>query len=236
MTPIRGVLLIALLGLVSPASAVAQQAPAARPELVVPTLQRSHPSVARVARIADFDIPREAKDEGHNGAVIWTAAIGADGKLIDLVLKRSSNSDAIDEAGRLRAADAYYFPATHSDGGKVTGTVDVRLEYARWDKDSPGGGIDTYLCSDLTRESDWFASANDDTTKIFALENFFVSLPSVAAMEQGTIWSRAEREASRKKRGKEWTALLRACEKRPDALMLDMVKEREFYRLLVQSF
>lgn len=236
MTPKRGALLFALLGLVSPMPSVAQEAAAERTELVVPALQRSQPFAARVARISDFDIPQDAKDEGHNGSVTWTAEIGADGKLVDLVLKRSSNSAAIDEAGRLKAAGAYYFPATDRDGSKVAGTVDVRLEYARWDKGSPGGGIDTYLCSDLNREAGWFAAANADNAKIFALENFFVSLPSLAAMEEGTIWSRAEREASRKKRGKEWKNLLRACGKRPDALMLDMVKEREFYRMVVQSF
>ncbi len=231
-----GAILVALLALAPPAAAQSQDGGAAQVDRIVPVPARSNPSAARVARLGPLDIPQEAKDAGHNGAATWTATVGADGKLVDLTLKRSSNSPAIDAAARAMAESAHYFPATDREGHKVEGSVDVRLEYARWNKESPGGGLDTYRCGDLVRETDWFADANAGTIKIFALENFFVSQPSLMAMQEGAIWSRTEREQSRAKRGKEWVGLIRQCRKTPDRAFLDLVDNRAFYRRLVESF
>lgn len=228
--------LIALLILAPPASAQTQDGAAKQAEIVLPAPPRSNPSPARVARIGALDIPQAAKDAGHNGTVIWTATIGADGKLADLALKRSSNSPAIDAAARAAIESAYLFPATDREGNKIEGTADVRLDYARWNPSSPGGGLEDYLCSDLVRETQWFAKANAGKPGIFRLENYFVSYPTLASLQAGTVPSPEERKKIRAEREADWADLLRTCRKQPDRRFLDMVEDPEFFREMVGTF
>ncbi|MCZ8370321.1 MAG: TonB family protein [Porphyrobacter sp.] len=181
-------------------------------------------------------MPQAAKDEGHNGRATYTATVGADGKLVALVLKESSMSPAIDAAVKARAEKLYYFPATDKDGNKVAGTVDVSMAYARHDSDSPGGGMQTYTCGDLVREWDWFTAANAARRKLFWPHNAFTSLTAIEAMRQGSTPSREARLAARAEREAAWAKLIKRCRKTPARLMLEEVDQPEAYANLVKAF
>lgn len=208
----------------------------APPPLVTPMLAPRHPERARAELVRAVDIPQAAKDAGHNGRATYTATVGPDGTLIALVLKQSSMSPAIDAAVMARAEKLYYFPATDKDGNRVEGTVDVSMEYARHDSDSPGGGIETYTCGDLVREWDWFTAANAGRRKLFWPHNAFTSLTSIEAMRQGTTPSREQRLAARTEREKMWARLIKRCRKTPARLMLEEVDQPQAYANLVNSF
>mgnify|MGYP002780950457 FL=1 len=167
----------------------------------------------------------------------WLATVGPDGKLKSLTLKRSSNSPAIDAAAKAWAEAAYYLAATDAAGAAIEGEAEVRLDYARWDDESPGGGLGDYRCADLVREAEWFAAANAGERKIFTLENFFTSMPGLKAMLDGAATpSIEERQRGYASRGREWQRLLQRCRRSPDRLFLDLVDDAPFYRSLVESF
>ncbi len=233
--------MICALALAGPAAAAAQQlapppppAPVVRMAPVAP--MERYPQRARAERLKTVDIPQAAKDAGHNGTAVYTATIGADGKLIALALKQTSMSPAIDAAVEAAARKLYYFAATDKDGTKVQGTVDVVASYARHDADSPGGGIETYTCGDLVREYDWFTAANATRRKLFWLQNAYTSLTSVSRMLEGEQPSQAERLTARKEREAMWAKLIKRCRKTPKKLMLDEVDQRQAYANLVNSF
>lgn len=232
----RGALLCGLMALCVPATAQqAASVPAPLPA-VKPMLAPRHPQPVRVERVKAVDIPQVAKDAGHNGNATYTAKVGPDGRLIALVLKQSSMSPAIDEAVKARAEQLRYGPATDKDGNKIEGTVDVFIGYARHDRDSPGGGIETYTCGDLTREYDWFTAANAGRRKLFWPENAYTSLTSVGQLLAGERPKSQERLAAREKREKMWAKLIKRCRKAPEKLMLSEVDQPEAYRRLVNSF
>lgn len=201
-----------------------------------PMMAERNPRPARAERVQTVDIPQAAKDEGHNGTAVYTATVGADGKLIALTLKQSSMSPAIDAAVEARARTLYYFPATDKDGNKIEGTVDVVASYARHDKDSPGGGIASYTFGDLVREYDWFTAANAGRRKLFWPENAYTSLTSVGQLLTGERPSREARMAARVEREKMWAKLIKRCRKTPTRLMLDEVDQPVDYANLVNSF
>lgn len=199
-------------------------------------LAARNPRPAQAERLRTVDIPQAAKDEGHNGTAAYTAIVGADGKLMGLTLKQSSMSPAIDEAVKERALKLYYFPATDKDGNTIEGTVLVVASYARHDKDSPGGGIESYTCGDLVREWDWFTAANAGRRKLFWPHNAYTSLASIEGMRSGISPDRKSMLESRQKREKMWAALIKRCRKTPARLMLDEVEEPQAYANLVNSF
>lgn len=234
---IRGALLV-LAALAAPAQAQQTESapPTVRDVRTVPVQTPRHPQRARAERAKGLDIPQAAKDEGHNGSVTFVATVGVDGILIGLALKESSMSSAIDEAAAARARALRYWPATDNDGNKAVGEVNVRMTYARYDSDSPGGGIDTYTCGDLVREYDWFTAANIGRRKLFWPENAYTSLTSVEQLLTGEMPSREDRLAARQKREKMWANLIKRCRKTPDRLMLEEVDQPEAYARLVNSF
>lgn len=194
------------------------------------------PRPARAESVKTVDIPQSAKDAGHNGRATFTATVGADGKLVALVLKESSRSPAIDAAVKARAEKLTYFPATDKDGNKVQGTVDVAMAYARHDADSPGGGIESYTCGDLVREYDWFTAANAGRRKLFWPHNAYTSLTSIEAMRQGSTLSREARLLARQQREEMWGKLIKRCRMKPASLMLQEVDQPVAYANLVNSF
>ncbi|MGX7925374.1 TonB family protein [Tsuneonella sp. HG094] len=207
----------------------------AKPVRVVPTVARRHPSEA-TATGRKVDIPQAAKDAGHNGSVTWQVSVGEDGKAAGYTLIDTSHSPAIDATAREWAERAYYLPALDAQGAKVAGTARVLLSYARWDRRSPGGGLDDYTCADLVREADWFAAANRGERAIFWLENAYTSLPGLRAIERGEPFSRQQREASYARREKEWQKVIGRCRKAPDRPFLEQVDDAQFYRSIVESF
>ncbi|MFN3864496.1 MAG: TonB family protein [Erythrobacter sp.] len=203
-----------------------------------PSVERAarHPLRVTAQSVKAVDIPQAAKDAGHNGRATFTATVGPDGKLIALVLKESSMSPAIDAAVKSRAEQLFFYPATDKDGNRIEGTVDVSMVYARYNKDSPGGGIETYTCGDLVREWDWFTAANAGRRKLFWPHNAYPSLTSIEAMRAGVMPDRDARLTARAQREAMWTKLIKRCRKAPERLMLSEVDQPEAYARLVNAF
>jgi TonB family protein len=229
----RGAIILAL-AVATPAAA--QQTEPAPPVRTVPMLPPRHPEPVRFERVKTVDIPQAAKDAGHNGTATYVASVDADSKLTGLTLKESSGSPAIDDAVRARAERLWYLAPTDKAGTKITGTTEVRMSYARHDKDSPGGGIETYTCGDLTREWDWFTAANAQRRKLFWPHNAYTSLTSIEAMRAGVTPDREARLAARAQREAMWADLIKRCRKAPERLMLSEVDQPEAYARLVNSF
>ncbi len=233
----RGALLLALA--IAAPSAAQQAVPAPPPAPVarsVPMLLPNHPEPARAERVKVIDIPQAAKDQGYNGTATYVASVDADGKLIALALKESSGSPAIDDAVRKRAETLWYLAPIDKAGARIAGTVEVHMSYARHDKDSPGGGIETYTCGDLVREWDWFTAANAQRRKLFWPHNAYTSLTSIESMRQGVTPSREARLEARATREAMWAKLIKQCRKTPARLMLDEVDHPQAYADLVNSF
>jgi TonB family protein len=219
-----------------PSAPDAAPAPKANPRLV-PMPAPRHPEYVRGGPRGSIDIPQSAKNAGHNGSATHQVTIGADGAILSITLKRSSRSDAIDAAAMAAAKAAWYSPATDPSGKPVSGTIEVRSEYARWDDESPGGGLDTYRCADLVREYDWFIAAHKATgDRLFWLQNAYVGRLMLA--NQAGVDPRDRAAIARQRSGyeKKWQAIVKQCRKRPEALMLDLVDDAPAYRGMVESF
>lgn len=236
------VILAAPLGAQEASAPTPSPAPSASNVTVIPApmpmLVRGHPRRAEVERAETVDIPQWAKDEGHNGTATYFATVAPDGMLSDLTLKTSSNSPAIDAAAESRARQLRYTPATDGSGEKIEGKVEVRLGYARYDADSPGGGLDDYTCADMLREAEWFRANSEGFRKVFWLQNAYLSLPALARLNTGEIPGLQERERQREAQREKWDKLAKRCAKSPDRLFLDIIpgSERDFYRTVVDSF
>ncbi len=214
------------------------QASDAKPEtnvLVIPAPISRRSLWATVERVRTVDIPQWAKDEGHNGRARYSATVGANGELIALELVQSSMSSAIDEAVKARAQTLSYEAATDKEGNPVEGKVNVWMEYARFDKDSPDGGIDTYTCGEMVREFDWFSVANSEREKVFVPQLSYIVLGSLVRMENGENVDAATMDSDIDARLAMWAELVEQCRKDPESLLLDEVDHPEMYRKQVDS-
>lgn len=104
------------------------------------------------------------------------------------------------------------------------------MEYARFDKDSPGGGLETYTCGDLVREHDWFTLANADRYAVFVPQLSYVILGSKVRIERGEDVDAAGMDADIGRRTDMWAALLDRCRETPHRLLLEEVDYPELYR------
>lgn len=195
-----------------------------------------NPRPVYASREKTVDIPQWAKDEGHNGNAKYRATVSPEGKLVKLQLVQSSGSPAIDDAVKARAETLYYAPATDAEGTRIEGTIEIRMGYARYDSDSPGGGFRDYTCGALVREWDWFYAAHGEGPPLFWPKNAYTSLSSVNRMMGGARLNGNDLKRSREKREGMWDKLIKRCRKNPDKLMLDEVDQPEDYLRLVDSF
>ena len=226
-----------------PALAVSAQSEVAPGAQSVPAMiDRAVPAPPRenrrasAERVKAVDIPQWAKDEGHNGSATFEATIAADRSLKSLELVDSSNSEAIDAAVEARARSLYYFPATDAQGTPIESKVRVRMGYARYDSDSPGGGLADYTCGEFLREYAWFLEANRERRALFWLQNAYVSMPGVNALLEGQRPSIAQRQAVRDARFKQWKQLMKRCSKKPARLFLDEVEDRDGFLRIAEAF
>lgn len=225
---------LGLLAIIVTSAASAEEEPTKLPP-IVPMVSPKHPSQPRILDRKPLDIPQSAKDEGHNGRATYWVGISPDGKLDGIQLFESSGSDAIDDATMNAIIAATFSYGTRKDGTPSFDQIKIWMEYARWDNDSVGGGLDDYRCADLTKEYDWFTKANGKN-KIFALQNFYVSRDMLANVENVDRSDRKAVEKQRAKYTKEWLGLIKTCRKAPDALLLDKVKDPKTFRMWVESF
>lgn len=191
---------------------------------------------APAERVKTIDIPQWAKDEGHNGRASYIAQLDAEGRLLSVKISRSSGSAAIDDAVRARAQTLAYRPARDGGGNPVAGSAIGGMSYARWDRNSPGGGIDTYTCGDLVREHDWFAEANAGEPFPFAPKAVFYVLVTQARIATGGTIDRGTIDAEIAKRDALWDELLANCRKTQTRLVLDLVDHRDVYRRLMDEY
>ena len=203
--------------------------------LVIPAPKSRLSLWAKAERVRTVDIPQWAKDEGHNGRALYSATVSANGELIALELVQSSMSSAIDEAVKARAQTLKYEPATDKEGNPVEGKVNIWMEYARFDKDSPGGSINDYTCGEMVRELDWFAAANSERDTVFVPQLSYILLGSLVRMENGQNVDAATMDADINARLVMWAELVERCRKTPESLLLDEVDHPEMYRKQVDS-
>ena len=190
----------------------------------------------QVEPVKTVDIPHWAKDEGHNGVAVLIATIAPDNRLIALELKQSSGSDAIDAAVRERAQTLWYRAGTDTTGTPVESRWQIFMEYARWDKDSPGGGLQTYTCGNLVREHDWFMSVDIERPRPFYPMSLYLKLGPMWRMEQGLDVDVSSADAEIEERRGLWSMLLERCRRAPERLLLDEVDHPELYLRLVDSY
>lgn len=199
-------------------------------------LTREHPRPARFDGLQAIDIPQWAKDAGHNGRAVYRVTAGADGRITAITLHDSSRSAAIDEAALKSIQSAAFRHATDREGNPVAAVLYIFRPFSRWDDGSPGGGLDTYRCADLTREYDWFGKAFHNLgSPTFALEDFYVRLNVRADKEKG---GRRDPAAVSKQIGKsraQWLGIVKACRKEPDTPLLDKIDDAAGFRALVES-
>lgn len=229
---------LVVLALVASPLAAQQAVPAPQsPLLVVPApATQSRYRSPQVERVKTVDIPQWAKDEGHNGLAVLVATIAPDNRLIALELKQSSGSAAIDAAVRERAENLWYRAGTDTDGNPVESRWSIHMEYARWDKDSPGGGLQTYTCTDLVREHDWFMSVEIERPIPFYPMALYLTAGPIWRMEQGIDVDIASADAEIEARREQWSLLLERCRRNPQRLVLEEVDYPELYARLVDSY
>lgn len=235
----------AILALALAAPAARQQAVpvAAPPEtpaqpnvIVVPAPPSRAAFGAPAERVKTVDIPQWAKDAGHNGGATYIAQLDAEGRLRSVKISRSSGSPAIDEAVRTRAQNLAYRSARDAGGNPIAGPAIGGMSYARWDRNSPGGGIATYSCGDLVREHDWFFEANAGKPFPFAPKAMFYRAVTQARIESGGVSDDETFDAEMAQRDALWDELLASCRKTPTRLMLDIVDHRDVYQRLMDKY
>ena len=181
------------------------------------------------------DIPQWAKGEGHNGRTTYSVTVGPDGAVIAIQLVTSSGSDAIDEAAKQQAQKLKYSPAIDKDCNPTRGTVRVTMAYARFDTDSPGGGLEGYSCGDMLREQDWFDAANITSKALFIPRFAYLITGSMVRLEQGEDLDTSMMDAEIEKRTAMWEALVERCRKAPETALLDEIDHPEMYRRQVDA-
>ena len=203
--------------------------------LVIPAPESCRSLWAQVTRVKSVDIPQWAKDEGHNGRSTFSATVGSDGELASLDLVKSSGSEALDEAVEQRAKTLEYRPAIDADCNPTQGQVRFTMSYARFDKDSPGGGLGDYTCGHMLREYDWFARTKADGNLAFIPQLAFIIAGSMVRLERGEDLSSAVMDAEAEKRNAMWETLVKRCRTTPDTLLLDEIDHREMFRQQVDN-
>jgi TonB family protein len=184
-----------------------------------------------------IDIPQWAKDAGHNGWVYHWVTVEADGRVSAVELSESSGSPAIDEAASNRIKTARFSAAYDQYGKHVVQKERIRLEYFRWDDESPGGGLDDYLCSDLVKEFDFFRKTHGKASKpIYPLENYYVGWEMLKNVEQVDLRDRPAKEKQRAKYQKRWLNVVNDCRKTPTKRVLDRVEDPNGFKGLAESF
>ena len=239
---------LAAIAAVLGASATAQEvstqpdsAPAARGTsddriLLIPAPPGARRVFAQAERVKTVDIPEHAKEQGHNGRATFEATVAADGSLAGLELVSSSKSDAIDAAVRSRAETLVYKAATDRDGRGIEGTVRVSMSYARYDNDSPGGGLDDYSCDNLIREYDWFTSAHNGQGPVFVPQLVYTTLDFWVHVANGEDVSEETIDDELAARRDMWPQFLDQCRSQPEARVLDVVDHPDIFREQIERY
>jgi TonB family protein len=100
------------------------------------------------------DYPPAARAAGHQGEVAVTGLVGADGRLADAQVERSSRSAWLD-----RAALAYFRSWTFRPATDGEGLVRATVAYWKDSFDDPRRDVEKKTCGDFVVDADWFAAA-----------------------------------------------------------------------------
>jgi hypothetical protein len=130
----------------------------------------------------------------------------------------------------------WYKAGTDPAGKPIQSRIPVSMEYARHDKDSPGGGIETYTCGDLVREFEWYRAANADPAAPFLPQSIYVGLRTYVRLEQGEAVDLPIMDGDADERRPMWQALLNRCRKAPHRLMLEEVDYPETFAFQIARY
>lgn len=228
-------LLLAAFAVQAAQSGVAQATPPKSNTLVIPAPASCRSLWPKVKRVKAVDIPQAAKGKGHNGRATFAVTVSPEGEVAALDLVKTSGSEAIDEAVKQRAKTLEYKPAINTECEPTQGKVRVTMQYARFDKDSPGGGLDGYSCGEMLREQDWFDAANADRNALFIPRFAYLITGSMVRMEEGEDLDTSMMDAELEKRTAMWSALVKRCRKAPETPLLDEIDHPAMYRRQVDS-
>jgi TonB family protein len=103
--------------------------------VAVPVIEPPRARANLASYVSDDDYPASALKRGEQGRVAFSLAIGADGRVADCRITRSSGSSALDNATcRIMRSRARFTPARNALGHPAPGTHDGEL---RWLNSSP---------------------------------------------------------------------------------------------------
>ncbi len=171
-----------------------------------------------------------ARAAGAHGKVVVLGSIGADGRLQDAKVLKSSHSQVLDDAALTAANAQLYRPFTDDAGKPVTVPLQVPFEFVNYRSPGKGGGILRYGCKQFAADETWWranwaASEKDD------FYNSMVGVGVLAGMRHGNF----DVAAYTKDFDRRWTAAIDACAADPNALFIDKFKpEGDYARKLAQ--
>ncbi|WP_439539154.1 energy transducer TonB [Sphingomonas sp.] len=164
----------------------------------------------------DLSIPQEARVLGHHGTVVLRGTVGVDGAISDIVVHESSWSDLLDKAAIAQAASWRFTPAIDADGRPTPWTGNLPVNYDM----ASGGGLWTYSCEQLVRDSDW-----SDAT--FGRE--FRSKRRAYLMLSGLTFAATYRSGAKASPPFEqlWQKTIDGCRARPKSKMMDVFRKQQ---------
>lgn len=196
---------ICLLGMSAPAGA--QEADATATAVKTAPALLSEP---------DLSIPQDALLAGHHGTVVLRGTVGLDGVFSNIAVRESSRSEILDKAAIAEASNWRFSPALDAEGKPVAWTGNVPIGYDV----SSGGGLWTYSCEPLVRDSDW-----SDAT--FGKE--FRAKRRSYLLLSGMMFAAEYRAGAKKFSPFEtrWQATIDGCRARPKSKFMDVFRRQQ---------
>ena len=144
---------------VSAQTAVAPQV-SADPQLVAAIANKAlikvRPELKSGAAPTLSDQEREA---GHNGVVLVSAIVEADGRLSHTTVAQSSGAPTLDALALEAARASTFSPARDAKGGVIVVSANVAYEFGDYTLDDPARNLMNYKCEQFIKDLDWWRSA-----------------------------------------------------------------------------
>ena len=175
------------------------------------------------------DLPDALRAQGHHGDVHVRGLLSVDGKLVGTRVSYSSGSPELD-AVALGAVNGWtWTPALDADGKPLAVPVQVKVEFAAYRSDEPGGGLVRYGCRQFVLDQDWWTSTHPNGKRgDQELYTLMLGLNVIASggFAAGGVESFKARMADFERR---WDASITKCRKSPDKRFIDMMQPEGRY-------
>ena len=157
---------------------------------------------------------------GEHGKVVIAGKVGADGRLIDAAVFRSSRSPTLDAAA-LEAANASRFRPYRDEAGKpIALPVRVPFSFDNYRTPGPGGGILRYRCDQFARDESWWAANWPAREK----NEFYTMMLGISALSQDMLTQVSQFKEKMAAFDMRYAAARLECAARPDKLFVDVMK------------